>query len=119
MMRPLLRRAGAIFLALVLLNGAGSRAYGLALCPMHAATEQAEHSDHQEHAGQAAEHSSPCDCLDACQSGCSVSVPHAPGIATLFGASAVERVEMVEPLTGIRALLQSHVLPFATAPPLA
>jgi hypothetical protein len=115
MKRHSIRRFGALLLGLVLMTGVAAKAYGLAICPMHQMA-QSEHHGHRGHHHGASDASSVCNCVDACQSGCSSAVLKT-GAPRLFLRPA--EVSQVTPVVSIHAprLLQAHVLPFATAPP--
>jgi len=109
------RRVGAILLGLGLLCGVQAKAYGLAMCPMHQAAQNAHHGHHEHQAGPG-DARAVCNCVDACQSGCSSAIIK-NGAPELAVAPIETRQDQTHAPVWSHPALGSHFLPFATAPP--
>ena len=116
MKRLKFRRIGALVLGLVLLTGLQAKAYGLAICPMHQAAQKDAHQGHHgQHAGSG-DAKAVCNCVDACQSGCSSAIIKA-GAPRLVLALAGTLHRQPWPTVSAPPALRARLLPFATAPP--
>jgi hypothetical protein len=116
MKRPTFRRIGALVLGLVLVTGLQAKAYGLAFCPMHQAAQKDAHQGHHGHHAGSGDATAVCNCVDACQSGCSSAIVKAGAPRLVLVSTETSHCQGSAPVSALPAL-RAHLLPFATAPP--